>query len=550
MGTVPEQLMETSSSTGDHGPQSRVARGLALALVAAVVVRLLFMVTFEGYVLDQTTRVLDVAHWDHGRYPFFGTRLWPDGNYLLPAVALKLMKGLTPFWSTRWLYLLVALSNIPLLHWVVLRGLGPQAAKWSAWALALSPFHILLSLNGATSEPAYVSAALLGIVAVQSFTREPRIAPLVYAGLAVGLATMFRFDAVLWGPIFAYCAWCGDDRFFPGRDQMRRWWVWPVVGIFASLYPALLVWRWWTLTGDPMWAMTVANQNSQQFFDAGRHPVWGVWPYRILVAAFWQLSSFVTLSPIVAALSFMGLAHLLRARRSLTIAVPFVLISAWLTYASFQATIIAQWRYGLILHVLLVACIYPGWLALKRVAPRFRLSTLVFASLLGAVSVQILASYASARPLGLISRQFFLVNLIQRSPYAGGRLVRWLSENTTPEAPALLLACAQRNIVVVLTSDQLKQTKRLVDVPLFIPDKNGLAYTKAEVARIFERLVQTASYVVADGDCAGIGYRDGAGQDLIDGEGKLQHGVILPNASLILDRREGSLHVYRIQRGR
>src|SRR5215207_1769863 len=111
--------MILAGATGMHVYESvdedaSSGRTIAILLGIAVLFRLAMLPFFEGYVLDQTSRTLAVAAWTEGPYPFLGTRIWPDGNYLLAWLGLFLGESL--YWSSRWIGLLAALTNVPLIY--------------------------------------------------------------------------------------------------------------------------------------------------------------------------------------------------------------------------------------------------------------------------------------------------------------------------------------------------------------------------------------------------------------------------------------------------
>src|SRR5262245_5974618 len=87
---------------------------LPIILLLAAAVRLVAVYFIEGFVHDGTGRVSDTADWLEMGKPFLGRTLWPEGNYLLPAVGLAIWND--QYWTPRALYLLVGLSNIWALH--------------------------------------------------------------------------------------------------------------------------------------------------------------------------------------------------------------------------------------------------------------------------------------------------------------------------------------------------------------------------------------------------------------------------------------------------
>src|SRR5262249_7270506 len=160
----------------------------------ALALRVAFMTVFEGEINDGTGRIGEAARWLEEPYPIFGKRPWPELNYFYPALAIRLGGG--PCWAVRILYLVTRVSDIGLLYLLVREILDERAAGLAALMLALNPYHIRCSLDGAMSEIPYVSLVLLALYLAARYRRSPRWSLLVGCGVAVNLATLFRFDAV------------------------------------------------------------------------------------------------------------------------------------------------------------------------------------------------------------------------------------------------------------------------------------------------------------------------------------------------------------------
>jgi hypothetical protein len=510
--SVGSSLAGGTHAYGSEEDEASNGRIIAILLVIAVSFRLALLPFFEGYVLDQTSRTLSVAAWNDGPYPFLGTQIWPDGNYLLAWLGLFLGESL--YWSSRWIGLLAALTNVPLIYLLTRREYGHFAGVLAGLAIALSPFHAVVSMNGPTSEPSYISAVLLGLVALQRFVATEQAKYLMFAGLAVGLATTFRFDGVLWGPLFALGASLTPSRTTTRMNLRRIATIWALIGIASSLYPALLVYSWWSKWGDPIWVFTVAQGNAEQFFANG-HPRYGRIFYNLFATGFWQASAIFALGPIVAMVAFVGMLKSVIQRRSVPIIVGYVGISAWLAYATVTHAILAQWRYALILHVLLTVFVGSG-LNLFRIRNRSRAMTLFAVGwAAGTLLVVAVPAYFSFNERGVITRQLSAVSPIQPYPYAGLRVLDWVEKNASVEKPAMVLPCVQGNIVLSLEGQPLKERKVLEDVMIFQPGGIGRTYTRDELIGIFKAKVAKPAYVLVARECAGVGFRDGAAPDIV-----------------------------------
>lgn len=211
-------------------------------LVVALVLRLAMLPLIEGELHDGVSRVLLARDWLAKPYLLTGTTTWPDLNYLAPAGLIAVTGEL--YWTTRLGFLFIALTNIPALQLLVSGTLGRRAATIAAWILALNPFHMLLSVSGALSEPAFISAALLALWCVLRFRDDPRCGWVVGAGILVGLATGFRFDGAIWGAILGLVLLIplggAVDR-VPIRLRVRAF---SLLAVLCAIYPVLLLLRW------------------------------------------------------------------------------------------------------------------------------------------------------------------------------------------------------------------------------------------------------------------------------------------------------------------
>src|SRR5438128_8900778 len=90
---------------------------LMLLLVLALVLRVGFLLVFEGEVNDGTGRIREAELWLQGSHLVFATKPWPMMNYLYPALAIRI--GGDSFWSVRILHLATSVCSVWLLYLLV-----------------------------------------------------------------------------------------------------------------------------------------------------------------------------------------------------------------------------------------------------------------------------------------------------------------------------------------------------------------------------------------------------------------------------------------------
>src|SRR5215470_14510827 len=168
-----------------------------MIVVVATLIRGAVLLTYEGTIHDGTTRVATAANWLFQGSGFFGRTVWPEGNYLLPAAALLVWND--PYWSVRILYAVVGVSNVWLIYLLGRTLYGRSAGAIAAWIVACMPFHGQQSVEVATSEVPYLSCIVLSLLAIVRYARNPSPFLAIFGGLALTLATSFRFDGVVWG---------------------------------------------------------------------------------------------------------------------------------------------------------------------------------------------------------------------------------------------------------------------------------------------------------------------------------------------------------------
>ena len=124
---------------------------------------------------------------------------------MLPALPIWL--GLDRYWSVRVVYACVSALSIPVLGKLARRLSGPYAARLAMWALAVMPFHVYVSANGAMTEGPFLLCVLLAMHWFSGWREQiDNIRLLFGAAACIVAAESFRFDGVFVGAAFGVIA--------------------------------------------------------------------------------------------------------------------------------------------------------------------------------------------------------------------------------------------------------------------------------------------------------------------------------------------------------
>ena len=466
---------------------------------------------FEGDDGDWTGRTIVAYQWLQHPSVLEGTTAWPILNYLIPAFAIKLSGEL--FWSVRILYLLIALTNIYLLFLLVRELLDERSAWFAALLLAVNPYHIRCSLNGAMSEPPYLSLVLLALLLAVRYRQTPRAPYLFGAGLAINLATMFRFDAVLWGAIAGYLMLVPRGRILPQLTKQSPWIAVIALGLLCAIYPIFLAVRWEQLYGDPLRVLHTAQLNTQQFFEAGRHPRFTPAIYQTFTLMFWPGSAFLILTPLAAGLAFAGLGYAVVRQKRAELAVAYALFSVWLMYSTYRHTILAQFRYTLVLQALLSAYFWFGIEQVLRRIPSLSLRGIYTSSWIVGLATWIGVVTISFMDAGTITRQFRFLSPVQPAPYASKTALTWIREHVEP-GQRVLVTPEVESAYFSLTARDLIKDGRVERLSIYRPD-GVLIYTRHELEEVFRRRVINSNYVLIQVKYTSLGLQDGPVKGLL-----------------------------------
>jgi hypothetical protein len=535
-GHVHGRCLITSPVRLDTAPKK-----ITLLLLLALLLRLVFLPYFEGDEGDWTHRTVLAYQWLQHPYLIEGTTPWPILNYLVPAVAIKLSGEL--FWSVRILYLLIALSNIYMLFLLVRELLDDRSAWLAAFLIAINPYHIRCSLNGAMSEPAYVSLVLLALFWAARYRQSSRVPYLLGAGLAINLATMFRFDAALWGAIAGFLLLVPSGRILPDFTRRSAWTSVIILGLVCAVYPIFLSVRWYQLYGNPLYVFHTAQVNAQQFFASGRHPRFAPAIYQTFTLVFWPASAFLVLTPLVTGLAFAGLVYAVR-RKHVELSIGYALFSVWLMYSAYRHTIQAQFRYTLILQVLLSAYF---WFGVEQV--RRRIPSLYPRGLYASCWIVGLATWASIVTItfidvGIITRQLSDLSPIQPAPYAARTGLNWIREHVKPGERVLVMPDV-RSAYLSLTARDLIGDGRIERLSIYRPD-GILVYTRHELEEVFRRRVIDTNYVLTQVKYTSIGLQDGIVKGLLSPPAAADEPFERYNVRFTPTATFGPLRLYRV----
>lgn len=490
-----------------RGPAQRTAALVAIGCL----VRIAALFVQEGSVNDSTSRVILVHEWLQKGQPIsalFGTQVWADGNYLLPAAILG--SGGDLYWAVRVTYALIAVAGIALLYHFGRRVTTEEGAWYGALILALNPFYIGMSLDGAMGEIPALTLVLAGFCAVWDVRRDARFGQAVIAGVCFGLATLFRYESVVWAALAGIVALTPAESRFPTLRERRRYAVVAIIGVLTAIYPLILVARWSAIHGDPFYYLQVANVNQGQFFSDGQHNTWPWYIYKPFAATFWVTNTFVLLTPVLALVGFVGLARAWRRPSSAPLVIAYWLFFAVYTYRSLAAIPLPlNPRYALPLVAFVLPFANDGLRALRerwRLLTPWVIRTSIVASVVGAYAAYALFAY---RDFGVLSRRFGTISPLQPGAYAGRRFANWLDVGA-PQARAILSPCATSAYLLLARRDLL-ESRRVNAFSIYVDGWRVLdlpGYTEA-----FANAARSYEFAVFRDGCSGLGLSSGPVSD-------------------------------------
>jgi 4-amino-4-deoxy-L-arabinose transferase-like glycosyltransferase len=506
-------MASKSAVAGDSRIPSWLQSPLTIILAAALI-RGVLLLTFEGTIQDGVTRVGATANWLFHGSGIFGRTSWPEGNYLLPAAALLIWNE--PYWSVRILYALLGVTNVWLIYLLGRALYGRAAGAIAAWIVACMPFHAQQSVEVATSEVPYLSCIILSLLAIVRYVKNPSPSLAIYGGLSLTLATTFRFDGVVWGiPLGASIAVAAARHRLPPWRVARDLTLFGVCGI---AFPAALFARWMQLYTDPFYMISRGKLMTEEFFVQGEHARWPRWLYQSYTLGFWPASTFVVLTPLVAALGWTGLACAIRERRlaALPVVLGIVVVCIWLGYAAFRHDILVQWRYALVVVAPLSVFCLPGAEALTRLWPVFTGRRIAAATLITAAASAAAVIVLAFVDAGTLSRQIGTLSPIRPGQFASRDLLTWIRLNVGSSDPVLFTPHAVEQPYLAMHIAELGRAGSVIAQSYFVPPSGDLVYSHAALTDQLMTNISRACYVVTSTSTRELGLRDGLYRELID----------------------------------
>ena len=514
-------------------------------VVAAALIRGVLLLTYEGTVNDGSGRVLAAANWLWHGVGFFGRTLWPEGNYLLPAAALLVWND--PYWSVRILYALVGVSNVWLIYLLGCTLYGRSAGAIAGWIVACMPFHAQHSVDGATSEIPYISCIILSVLAIVRYTKDPSPLLAIGAGLAVTVATSFRYDAVVWGiPLAASIAAAAFRHRLP---LSRTAGDLTLFGVCAIAFPAALFARWMQVSPDnPFYVFSAGKLYAQQFFTQGVHPRYPRWLYQAYALGFWPASTFVLMTPLVAGLGWTGWACAIRERRlaAIPVSLGIVVVCIWLGYATSQHAILAQFRYALVISVLLCVFCLTGADALIRFWPVLTGKRIAAATLVTAVASVAAVTVLAFIDAGVLTRQIGALSPIGPGQFASRDLLTWIRSDVGPSSPVLLTPHVSGQVYLMMHLGKLTEDGRVRSQNIYLPKSDGFVFTHASLNEQLLTKISRVCYVVTSASPDEIGLRDGLYRELVQPVHVAEDVYVWHGIKLRLLRRFGNNLVWGV----
>jgi hypothetical protein len=514
--------------------------GWGWPFLAGVVVRLLAVWANELDAGDWVTRTLRASDFVHHGIAIWARTPWPEGNYLLPAIPIAFGGDL--YWSVRIFCALVAAAAIPLIYVAARQFGGRENGRIAAWILALLPFHIYISANGAMTEGPFLVFVLASVITAIRWSRQPaRLGWLIASAACVVGAEAFRYDGVFVGASIGFLALFVRDE--QGAVIRRPKLLLAIVafGIIALVYPIALFLSWKSLYGDPFYMAKFAEENATQFAVAGGHPRWPAWFYDTYSVAFWSLiAPAFALTPVVWALSWLGVWRVRRERATWFLVTPILVLTVFYTRATLAHTLLNQIRYATALSLPLLACC---WIPLADRAPKGRrlAAALAFASI---ALTQVVPIDAAWHDRGVLSRQLGAYSLIRPDQYSAREVLRWIDEHATPEQKVVFTPHASSTW---LSLSPYRGRARVE--PMTIYRTSNLVFDSTGMVNAIRDSLQSADWVVVSTRNNTEGLQDRLVSELVVPGSPGPSGTVVWNGVPMKQAATfGGMRIYAIQR--
>jgi 4-amino-4-deoxy-L-arabinose transferase-like glycosyltransferase len=413
------------------------------------------------------------------------------------------------------LYALIALSHVWLLYVLGKTARDRESGALAAWIVALMPYHIVASTDGALSEVPYITFVLLALIAAVRYASKPGRWLAAGAGAAVTLACTFRFDGVIW--VIALAAAIAmaarANRLRPEIAMADL----AIFGLCALLFPLAEFLQWRQLYPDPLFILAQDRATAMEFFVAGRHPRWSIGFYQSYAVAFWPLAAFALLTPAVGGLCYVGAFAAFRERRVQTapLLLGLLVVCGWLAFVTFRHEVLTEWRYALILSVVLAVFCRDGVRVLAAWSASASPARLIAAMLCTGMVWQTLVTLTAFHDYGFVSRKLADLSILRPDQFASRGLVAWLGAHATVDRPVLLTPHAVLEPYLAIHAVVLAAQGRVIMQSHYTPPGN-LVYSRSALTAQLARRLRSVGYVVTSSSRREIGLQDGLAAEIVN----------------------------------
>lgn len=480
--------------------------------VLSLVLGVLGLMYFEGTGNDGTGRLLEAGAWLREPYNILGTKTYPDGNYLLPALIIALTGEL--FWGVRIVWMALGVISVLQIHRLTNLLFDRRAAWWAGLAWCLCAYRLTNSLSGGDGELPFLCCLLAALnTIVKPGTVSWRTA--IVAGLWITLGGSFRLEAGYWSIVCGVLLLVHAGAESGATDWRRRIALMVLLGLVAALYPALLAYRWWVVFGDPLHYFNYTGINQQQFYATGQNPNWPDTIYIPFAALFYPLSTFAVLTPVVAGLAWVGLFRSVRPLPTRVIACAALVLPLTFALLTYTMHFPLEYRYALTIYALLCVFVFTGWRALMGSVEwlaqrRVAIASLVFATW-GLTNLAF--GVAGLTDPGIVGRRLGSLTPTQPGAYAAHDLVNW-TDGGSATTKIVVSGCIDSPYLALARRD-LKTSGRVTYAGIYIDDL--LVHTKSSYLAQYEEMLRGADYLVLNARCRGLSLVDGRLDELNDG---------------------------------
>lgn len=523
--------------TSGIGLETAVAQW-GLALFVGIVVRLYVVWANEMDSGDWVGRTIRAGEFVRGAAPIWARTPWPEGNYLLPAIPIAL--GGDSYWSVRVICALFAALAIPLICLLGRQFGGLQGGRAAAWIVALLPFHVYISANGAMTEGPFLVFVLAAIVGAVRWAEKPsRTRWLLAAGLCVAAAEAFRFDGVLVGASIGLVALFVRDERGLGVRQPRILGAIALFGLIALVYPIALYLSWKHFYGDPLYMVKFAEENTTQFYSDGGHQRWPRWFYILYCITFWPVVGPVfALTPLIWAVSWLGVWRARASIKTWILVVPIVALTVFYMRAALSYTLLNQIRYVTVLSLPLLACFWIPIAALT--LPRRRLA--LGAGLATMVALQIVPTDAAWHDRGVLTRQLAPYSLVRPKQHVARDVLRWIDQHASPGQKVVFSPHAGSAWLTLASHSSEARIQRLN-----VYRTSNLVHDSAGMVSAIRDSLRGADWLVTSGKHNTEGLRDALVEEMVIPTPSTSGGALIwQGVHLRLTADFGAMRVYAI----